>query len=93
MSESIVESVKAFISPKFIKAQHFKHHGSYTFIAYIMRTFNFYKMSRVQYNLSIRCSTIWHKYYIKIGKLHIFIFLAMEMEKLYSIIGGVTFIH
>ena len=93
MSESIVESVKAYISPKFIKAQHFKHHGSYTFIVYIMRTFNFYKMSSVQYNLSIRCSTIWHKYCITIGKLHIFIFLAMEMEKLYSIIGGVTFIH
>ena len=27
MRESIVESVKAFILPKFIKAQHFKHHG------------------------------------------------------------------
>ena len=27
MHESIVESVKAIISPKFIKAQHFKHYG------------------------------------------------------------------
>ena len=27
MRESIEESVKAFISPKFIKAQHFKRHG------------------------------------------------------------------
>ena len=27
MHQSIVESVKAFISPKFIKAQHFKHQG------------------------------------------------------------------
>ena len=25
--ESIVESVKVIISPKFIKAQYFKHHG------------------------------------------------------------------
>ena len=27
MRETIVQSVKAFISPKFIKAQRFKHHG------------------------------------------------------------------
>ena len=27
MRETIVESVKAFISPNFIKIQHFKHHG------------------------------------------------------------------
>ena len=44
MHESIVESVKAFISTKFIKAQHFKHHGKCLTkkgIAYIMHTFIF----------------------------------------------------
>ena len=28
MRKSILESVKAFIKPKFIKAQYFKHHGA-----------------------------------------------------------------
>ena len=50
-----------------------------------MRTFIFYEMSRLQYNLSIGCSTIWCKYGIIIGKLWMFIFVAMEMEKLYSV--------
>ena len=51
--------------------------------AYIMRTFIFKKMSRLQYNLSIGCSTIWCIYGIIIGKLRMFIFVAIEMEKLY----------
>ena len=48
-----------------------------------MRTFIFNEMSRLQYNLSIGCSTTWRKYGIIIGKLRMFIFVAMEMEKLY----------
>ena len=89
MRESIVESVKAIILPKFIKAQHFKHHGKRLYkerntVAHIMCTFIFYEMSRLQYNLSIGCSTIWRKYSIIIGKLRMFIFIAMEMEKLYT---------
>ena len=52
-------------------------------IAYIMHTFIFNEMSRLQYNLSIGCSTIWRKYSIIIGKLRMIIFIAMEMEKLY----------
>ena len=48
-----------------------------------MRTFIFNEMSRLQYNPSIGCSTIWRKYGIIIGKLQMFIFVAMEMEKLY----------
>ena len=31
MRESIVESVKAFVSPKFTRAQHFKHHGKHLY--------------------------------------------------------------
>ena len=46
-----------------------------------MRTFISNEMSRLQYNLSIGCSTTWHKYGIIIGKLRMFIFVAME--KLY----------
>ena len=52
-------------------------------IAYIMRTFIFYEISRLQYNLSIACSSIWRKYGKIIGKLQMFLFVAMEMEKLY----------
>ena len=48
-----------------------------------MRTFIFSEMNRLQYNLSISCSTIWRKYGVIIGKLRMFIFVAMEMEKLY----------
>ena len=51
--------------------------------AYIIYTFIFNKMSRLQYNVSIGCSTIWQKYGIIIGKLQMFIFVAMEMEKFY----------
>ena len=51
-------------------------------IAYIMHTFIFYEMSRLQYNLSIGCSTIWHKYGIIIGKFRMLIFVTMEMENL-----------
>ena len=46
-----------------------------------MRTFIFSEMGRLQYNLSISCSTIWRKYGVIIGKLRMFIFVAME--KLY----------
>ena len=52
-----------------------------------MHTFIFNEMSRLQYNLLIGCSTIWHKYGIIIGKLRIFIFIAMEIEKLYGVTG------
>ena len=52
-----------------------------------MRTFIFNEMSRLQYNLSIGCSTIWRKYVVIIGKLRIFIFVAMEMEKLASYVA------
>ena len=86
MHESIVESVKVFISPKFIKAQHLNTTVNvYTKkgIAYIMRTFIFHEISRLQYNLSMGCSTIWRKYGIIIRKLRMFIFIVMEMEKLY----------
>ena len=82
MRETIVESVKVFISPKFIKVQHFKHHGKhYTKkgSAYIMHTFIFNETCTLQYNLSIGCSTIWLKYGLIIGNN-----VAMEMEKLYS---------
>ena len=51
-----------------------------------MRTFVFNEMSRLQYNLSICCSTMWRKYGTIIGKLRTFIFVAMEMEKLYNYI-------
>ena len=50
-------------------------------VTYIMRTFIFNEMSRLQYNPSIGCSTIWRKYGIIIGKLRMFIFVTME--KLY----------
>ena len=56
-------------------------------IAYIMRTFIFNEMSRLQYNLSIGCSTKWRKYGIIIGKLRMFIFVAMEMEMLYRAVA------
>ena len=49
-----------------------------------MRTFVFNEMIRLQYNLSIGCSTIWRKYGTIIGKLRMFIFVAME--KLYNYI-------
>ena len=55
-------------------------------IAYIARTFIFNEMSRLQYNVSIGCLTIWQKYGIIIGKLWMFISAAMEMEKLYLLI-------
>ena len=87
MRKSIVESVKAFISPKFIKHSILNTMVNvYTKkgIAYVMRTFISYEMGTLQYNLSIGCSTIWHKYGITIGKLRMFIFVAMEMQKLYS---------
>ena len=45
-----------------------------------MHTLIFNEMSRLQYNVSISCSTIWRKY----GKLQMFISITMEMEKLYS---------
>ena len=53
-------------------------------IAYniIMHTFIFYEMSRLQYNLSIGCSTILHKYGIIIAKFRMLISVTMEMEKL-----------
>ena len=51
-------------------------------IAYIIHTFIFYEMSRLQYNLSIGCSTIWHKYGIIIEKFRMLIFVTMEMENL-----------
>ena len=47
-----------------------------------MRTFIFYEMIRLQYNLSIGCSTEWRKYGIIIRKLQMFIIVAME--KLYE---------
>ena len=81
MRETIVESVKALISPKFIKVQHFKHYMINVYTkkgtAYIMRTFIF---NETQYKVSIGCSTIWRKYGIIIGKLRMFIFVAIEME-------------
>ena len=54
-------------------------------IVYIICTFIFNEMSRLQYNLSIGCSTIWRKYGIIIGKLRMSIFVAMEMQKLYRL--------
>ena len=93
MCETIVQSVKAFILPKFIKHSILNTRVNvYTkkgIAYYIMRTFIFNEMSRLQYNLLIGCSTIilWHKYGIIIGKLRMFIFIAMEMEKLYGVTG------
>ena len=84
MHETIVQSVKAFISPKFIKAQHYKHHGK---SLYKERNSIYYAnlhLFRLQYNLLIGCSTIWHKYGIIIEKFRMFIFVTMEMEKLYT---------
>ena len=54
-------------------------------ITYIIRTIIFNEMCRLQYNLSIGCSTLWRKDGIIIGKLRMFIFVAMEMQKLYSV--------
>ena len=48
-----------------------------------MHTFIFNEMSRLQYNILIACSTIWWKYGVIIGKLQMFISVAMEIEKLY----------
>ena len=82
MRETIVQNAKAFILPKFIKHSFLNTMVNvYTKkgIANIMSTFIFNEMSRLQYNLSIGCSTIWHKYGIIIGKLRMFIFVAMEM--------------
>ena len=88
MCETIVKGVKAFISLKFKKVQQFKHHDKHLCkkgIAYNISTFIFNEVSRLQYNLSIGCSTIWRKYGIIIGKLRMFIFVAMEMQKLYYV--------
>ena len=87
MRETIVV-VKPFISPQFIK------HGILNTIAniytkkvitYIIHTFIFNEM-RLQYNVSIGCSTIWRKYGVIIGKIRMFISVAMEMEKLYRLV-------
>ena len=61
MRKTIVESVKAFISPNFISILNtmvnvYTKKGS----AYIMHTFIFNEMTRLQYNLLIGCLTIWH---------------------------------
>ena len=83
-----VESVKVLILPKFIKAQHFKHGGCLLYKErnniYHMRIFTFKEMSRLQYNVLLGCSTIWRKYGILTRKLWMFIFVVMEMEKLYK---------
>ena len=69
--------MKPFISLNFIKAQHFKHQGKRLYkernsIYYAYLHLN--EMSRLQYNLSIGRTTIWHKYGVIIGKLRMFIF-------------------
>ena len=60
-------------------------------IVYIIHTFIFNEMSRLQYNVSIGCSTIWPKYGVIIGKLRMFISVAMEMEKLYSYFSSANY--
>ena len=50
-----------------------------------MCTFIFNEMNRLEYNFLIGCSTIWWKYGIIIRKLQMFISVAMELEKLYTI--------
>ena len=52
-------------------------------ITYTMYAFK--ETSRLQYNILLGCSTIWRKYGIITGKLRMFIFVAIEMEKRYMI--------
>ena len=49
-----------------------------------MHIFIFNEISRLQL---IGCSTIWHKCSKIIGKLQKFVFVAMEMEKLYTLMS------
>ena len=53
-----------------------------------MHVFIFNEMNGLQL---IGCSKIWHEYSKIIGKLWKFIFVTMEMEKLYTLMSKIYF--
>ena len=83
MHKPVVQSVKTL----FGKALHFKHHGKCSYkegLMYIMLISTIKEMSILQYSISLGCLTLWRKSKIITGKLQVFIFVTMKMEKPYN---------